>query len=136
MKRLHAASLDDPTTTDVLTFDLRDDAPKKDHEGTPVELDTVVCIDEARRRATEFGHPIRNELLLYCLHSLLHVQGYNDTTRAESDRMHVREDELLHAIGIGPVYKTQNAKRETRNRNHQKSKIGNRQLKIQKGARP
>jgi len=104
MKRLHVDSLGISTTTDVLTFDLRDNPQKKDAEGAPVELDTVICVDEARRRAAEFHHPLQHELLLYCLHSLLHVQGYNDTTRAQSDRMHAREDELLTAIGVGPVF--------------------------------
>jgi probable rRNA maturation factor len=94
----------DTRTTDVLTFDLRDRKPPRDREGVALELETVVCIDEARRRAAELNHPVRHELLLYCVHSLLHVQGYDDKSPAAARRMHAREDELLRAIGVGPVY--------------------------------
>lgn len=135
MKRLHAESLDIPTTTDVLTFDLRDAVPEKGHEGDPVELDTVICLDEARRRAAELGHPLQNELLLYCLHSLLHVQGYSDAAPGESKRMHAREDALLTHIGIGPVFKTKNAKRKTQNVRRPQSKIENRKSRIRKAVR-
>ena len=127
MADLHWQTLRLPTTTDVLTFDLRDH-PHPPHEGSPIELDTVVCLDEARRRAKELGHSLRDELLLYCVHSLLHVQGYDDITHAESRHMHAREDELLNAIGIGPVYTQrpmQDAKRKTASNKNQKSKIKN-----------
>jgi probable rRNA maturation factor len=122
MADIHWQTLLLPTTTDVLTFDLRDH-PHPPYEGSLIELDTVICLDEARRRAKELGHPLRHELLLYCIHSLLHVQGYDDITPPESRRMHAREDELLAAIGIGPVYtkhKNPNAKRKripVKNRN-------------------
>ncbi|HVT83060.1 MAG TPA: rRNA maturation RNase YbeY [Phycisphaerae bacterium] len=99
MRKLHRRHLQDPTTTDVLTFDMRED-PQSD----AVELDTVLCIDEARRRADELGHPVENELLLYALHSLLHVRGHDDVTPAQAARMHQREDEILAMIGVGPVY--------------------------------
>src|SRR4051812_41433795 len=70
MMDLHKRTMNDGSTTDVLTFDLRDVRPKSrpDREGVPVELDTVICLDEARRRAKEFGHTTREELLLYCVH--------------------------------------------------------------------
>ncbi len=103
MKALHRRTMGLETTTDVLTFDMRDDA-RRDREGTAVELDTVLCADEARRRAAEGGHRVREELLLYAVHSLLHVQGYDDVTPAKARRMHLREDALLEAIGVGAVF--------------------------------
>jgi probable rRNA maturation factor len=128
MADIHWQTLRLPTTTDVLTFDLRDH-PRPPHEGSPIELDTVVCLDEARRRTKELGHSLRDELLLYCVHSLLHVQGYDDITPAEARRMHGREDELLKAIGVGPVYaqrKMPHVKRKTAAIKNRKSKIENR----------
>jgi probable rRNA maturation factor len=108
MRALHKQTLGLAATTDVLTFDLRDiqDAPGlgPDREGAPIEVDTVICVDEARRRAAELGHPLRAEVLLYALHSLLHVQGYDDGTPAQARRMHRREDEILIRLGIGAVY--------------------------------
>lgn len=94
----HARHSSDPTTTDVLTFDLRDDA------SLPIDADIVVCADEAARRAVEFGHSIERELLLYCVHGLLHCAGFDDHADGDWRRMHAREDELLEAIGVGATF--------------------------------
>ena len=99
MKKLHRQYLQDPATTDVLTFDMREDP-----ESSAMHLETVLCTDEARRRASELGHSVEHELLLYAVHSLLHVQGHDDATPSQAARMHQREDELLAQIGVGPVY--------------------------------
>jgi probable rRNA maturation factor len=109
MTALHARTMNLPTTTDVLTFDLRDDASIT-KEGIEVELDTVLCLDEAKRRAKELNHPLRQELLLYAIHSLLHVQGYDDRKKSDAAQMHRREDTLLIALGVGPVYGNKNSK--------------------------
>ena len=116
MKALHKQTMNLSSTTDVLTFDMREKRkrPMKDREGDRVELDSVLCWDEAQRRAVELGHDISHELLLYALHSLLHVQGYEDCTPARYRRMHGREDELLSAIGVGRVFA--GGVRETRRR--------------------
>jgi len=103
MAALHEQTMGLPDTTDVLTFDMRDEQ-RAAEEGEAVELETVICADEAERRAQELGHPVRHELLLYCVHSLLHVQGHDDVTAAKSRRMHAREDELLVTLGVGTVY--------------------------------
>jgi probable rRNA maturation factor len=116
MAALHERSMGIGGTTDVLTFDMREGS----EAGEALDLDTVVCVDEARRRAEELGHSVREELLLYCVHSLLHVQGYDDGTAAEARRMHRREDEILEAIGVGAVYdrgrKTKDERRKTKGR--------------------
>jgi rRNA maturation RNase YbeY len=97
MTALHARSMQLPTTTDVLTFDLS--------EGEALDLDTVLCVDEARRRAAELGHDLSHELLLYAVHSLLHVRGFDDIKAAEARRMHREEDRLLSLVGVGPVFR-------------------------------
>ena len=97
MSSLHAAYLNDPATTDVLTFPLS--GPDE-----PLEVDIAICLDEARRRAAERGHSVETELLLYVIHGLLHCTGYDDQTPTDADRMHREEDRLLGEIGLGPVY--------------------------------
>lgn len=84
-------------TTDVLTFDLADDADTLD-------ADILICVDEARRQADARGHAVEHELMLYLVHGLLHCLGHDDTSPEAADAMHRREDELLTAIGLGPVY--------------------------------
>jgi len=105
MAELHQRTMNVSGTTDVLTFDLREEGEiEKTREGSAVELDTVVCYDEAARRAKELGHGVAEELLLYAIHSLLHVQGYDDRTKTGAAAMHRREDALLIALGVGPIY--------------------------------
>lgn len=92
MSQLHARHMNDPTTTDVLTF----------ADGN--EVDVAVCVDEARRRAAELGHELPRELLLYSLHGLLHAVGFDDRTPADYERMHAEEDRLLASIGIAATF--------------------------------
>lgn len=98
MQAAHLEWMDDPTTTDVLTFDMREVA-----EG-PLDTDLIVCVDEARRQAIAHGHELKEELLLYIVHGALHCLGYDDATEEEAQLMHAEEDRLLAAIGIGAVF--------------------------------
>ncbi|MEO1584973.1 MAG: rRNA maturation RNase YbeY [Planctomycetota bacterium] len=103
MADAHQRYKDIEGTTDVLTFDLAGDP------SAPLDADVLVCIDEAARQAQARGIPIEHELLLYITHAVLHCSGYNDDTDEAAAAMHAREDELLTAIGIGPVYGTNKA---------------------------
>lgn len=89
-------------TTDVLTFDLRHDPEDPDEL---IDGDIVLCYDEAVRQADSRGHEVRLELLLYALHGLLHLQGYDDHEPDEHKAMHDREDELLNLAGFGDIFK-------------------------------
>jgi branched-chain amino acid transport system ATP-binding protein len=64
----------------------------------------VVCVPEAARRAKELGVPLQHELLLYALHGLLHLNGFDDRTAREYHRMHRMEDAILHQLGVGAVF--------------------------------
>ena len=89
-----------PGTTDVLTFDLREDPNPE----APLDVDVLICADEARRQATARGVPVQRELLLYIVHAVLHCLGEGDHDEAAAARMHEREDRVLAAIGVGAVY--------------------------------
>lgn len=91
-----------PGTTDVLTFDLSDGLTAR--TGAPLDVDILVCVDEARRQATERGHALEHEILLYILHGILHCLGHDDHEDDAFARMHAEEDRILTAIGIGPVF--------------------------------
>lgn len=90
-------------TTDVLTFDLRGEREKAEAP-RGMDVDVLVCVDEARRASGLRGHPPEHELLLYCLHGLLHCAGYDDHDDASYAAMHAMEDRVLAAIGVGPVF--------------------------------
>ena len=99
MSRLHLQFMNIPTPTDVLTFPL-----DESDDGLPTTGEVVVCLPEARRRAREEGVPLKNELLLYALHGLLHLSGFDDRTARDYRRMHQTEDRILSSLGIGPTF--------------------------------
>lgn len=86
------------STTDVLTFDMRESG-----EGA-LDVDLWLCVDEARRQAGERGIELERELLLYCLHGVLHCLGYDDHDGGSYARMHAEEDRVLEAIGVGRTF--------------------------------
>ncbi len=99
MRRHHQRWMNDPTTTDVLTFDLRDSPTARSVDGQ-----LIVCRSVARRAARQRLTDWRTELALYVVHGCLHLCGYTDTDEASAAAMHRREDELLGEFGIGPVF--------------------------------
>jgi len=98
MARVHEERSGIAGTTDVLTFDLAPD------DGTLLDADVYVCVDEATRQAHEFGHPVEREVLLYTLHAMLHGIGHDDTDDTSYAEMHRVEDEVLTAIGVGATF--------------------------------
>lgn len=94
-------------TTDVLTFDLLGTTALRAVSSgalTPIEVDLLVCGDEAVRQAKARAHPVEQELLLYILHGVLHCLGFDDHDEAASARMHAEEDRVLRAIGVGATF--------------------------------
>ena len=58
----------------------------------------------ARRRARAEGVPVERELLLYALHGMLHLAGFDDRTDRDFAAMHRTEDDILTRIGVGAVF--------------------------------
>lgn len=99
LAKLHADFLDDPTTTDVITF-----------EGDPI-LRTAgeVCVSAdtaaafARRHARDFS----DELTLYVIHGWLHLAGYDDLVPAKKRvmrRAEARAMEILRRAKAQPRF--------------------------------
>jgi probable rRNA maturation factor len=99
MSRLHQQFMNIPGPTDVLTFPL-----EFDRRGRVTAGEVVVCVPEARRRSKELGIELKNELLLYALHGMLHLCGFDDRTARGYRRMHEMEDRILRRLGVGPVF--------------------------------
>lgn len=100
MSQLHQEFMNLPGPTDVLTFPL-----ESDQAGVVRGGEVVVCVPEARRRAKEEGVAVEDELLLYALHGMLHLGGYDDRTDRDYRRMHRTEDRILVQLGVGPVFR-------------------------------
>jgi probable rRNA maturation factor len=99
MSDLHFHFMSIAGPTDVLTFPLEMDA-----RGQMVCGEIIICVPEGRRRARQQGVPLAHELLLYAVHGMLHLSGYDDKTAREFKIMHRTEDDLLTRLGVGAVF--------------------------------
>lgn len=99
MSQLHERFMGIAGPTDVLTFEL-----EHDRRGRVTCGEVVVCVPEARRQARKRGIALRLELLLYALHGMLHLCGFDDRTDRGFRTMHRREDDILTRLGFGPVF--------------------------------
>jgi probable rRNA maturation factor len=101
LAKLHADFLDDPSTTDVITFE---GDPEHGQAGEIcVSADTAAAYAKARRRR------LSEELSLYVVHGWLHLAGYDDLRpalkrtlrRAETRAMTLlRRKRLLGAFAL------------------------------------
>ena len=78
--------------TDVLAFRL--EGRKGEEILTYVNI--FISLDAARENSRTFGTSFDKEVVLYIIHGILHVAGYDDKSRPDRLRMRRREEELLH----------------------------------------
>lgn len=86
------------SVTDVLSF------PTLDFEhvgGYSILGDIVISLPRAVLQAEEYGHSLKRELCFLCVHSALHLMGY-DHVDDENGRLYMerRQDEVLSYFGI------------------------------------
>ncbi len=79
-------------STDVITFDHTNGAPKKASPTLHGEL--FVCVDEAILQARRFRTHWQSEVVRYIVHGVLHLRGHDDL-RAEPRRRMKREENRL-----------------------------------------
>ncbi|MFV0415984.1 MAG: rRNA maturation RNase YbeY [Chthoniobacterales bacterium] len=81
--QVHKDFLNDPTPTDVITFPYGE---------------IVVSADTAQHQAKQAGYSTEQELSLYIIHGLLHLNGYDDHTQTQRKEMHARQSKILKAV--------------------------------------
>lgn len=109
--RINRQFLQHDEPTDVVTFSLIDEAPPNFQPGDSrirrgagrrLEGELVVSVETAARCAEAVGWSCLDELLLYVVHGVFHLCGYDDLTDEESPVMRLREREALAALGLPP----------------------------------
>lgn len=91
--------------TDVLSF------PLFDYDGTseepPVDElvgmlgDIVISLERAEEQANEFGHSFEREVAFLCVHSMLHLLGYDHETGEEDEKeMRRRQTAIMDLMGL------------------------------------
>ena len=93
LTELHGRFLDDPTPTDVITFDLGEDG-----EGPAGEL--YVSVDCADRVSGARGVSLERELCLYIVHGALHLCGFDDHEPEERSAMRAAEAAVMQGLGF------------------------------------
>ena len=100
LAKIHADFMDDPSATDVITF-----------EGDPLAgLAGEVCVsaDTAAAYAKEHRRDFARELTLYVVHGWLHLAGYDDLVPAKKRKMRAAEAramKLLAAADAMPAFR-------------------------------
>ena len=115
LAQLHDDFLDDPTTTDVITFEgeptlgtageicVSADAALRHLAGAP-SLNSQLSTLNSAAAAAAFSL----ELTLYVVHGWLHLAGYDDLQPAKKRRMRAAEAralKLLQAHGVAPSFR-------------------------------
>ncbi|HUF61150.1 MAG TPA: rRNA maturation RNase YbeY [Verrucomicrobiales bacterium] len=80
MARLHEEFLHIPGPTDVLSFD---------------HGEILVSVDTAAEQAPLHGNSLEDEVLLYILHGLLHLAGYDDADAGSAETMAALQEQLM-----------------------------------------
>jgi len=92
MSRLNEQFLGRSGPTDVLSFPYGSEAGR-------LEGEVIVDAEEALRQSELVEHGAEEELLLYVVHGVLHLLGYDDATPEQRRRMNERAMAVLEAAG-------------------------------------
>jgi probable rRNA maturation factor len=92
MEELHIKWMDEPGTTDVLSFPM--DMPEK--RGDIVTLgDIVIAPAVAAKQALEAGHSTEHEIYVLATHGLLHILGYDHADPDEEKVMFALQEKIV-----------------------------------------
>jgi probable rRNA maturation factor len=89
---LNCRHLDHDWPTDVLSFVLEDD-------GDHLEGEVILSADTAAAAAEELGNSAADEQLLYVIHGMLHIVGYDDKSDTDAQKMRAAESRYLQQFG-------------------------------------
>ena len=83
--------------TDVLSFDLKEWKRRPDRS-FDLTGEIVICPEAAQENAKVFKTSLEEEIILYIIHGILHLLGYDDHRRRDIRRMRQREKEIMKRL--------------------------------------
>ncbi len=88
--------------TDVLSFPLFEGDISEAFDGERYQLgDVVLSLERARAQAELYGHSFERETAFLCVHSALHLMGYDhELGEAEDIDMRCRQREIMKLLGL------------------------------------
>jgi probable rRNA maturation factor len=64
--------------------------------------DIVISLERAQEQAETFGHSFEREVAFLCVHSMLHLLGYDHELGEKEDMdMRRRQSEIMTRLGLG-----------------------------------
>jgi len=101
IRKINKKHLSHDWATDVISFGQLDDSGVETLVGgRPFLGDIVISVPTARRNAVEYGNSLLYEICFYVCHGILHIAGFDDSTKKERQRMLVIQAALLEDAGI------------------------------------
>ena len=91
--------------TDVLSFPLYEDGEIDENdviEGEPVGIgDIVLSLEKALSQANEYGHSFERETAFLCVHSVLHLLGYDHELGEDAEKeMFLKQEAVLNGMKL------------------------------------
>jgi len=105
IRRLNKKYRNKDSATDVLSFPMFDFAAGEvpvypEYEALPIG-DIILSLERARTQAAEIGHSTMREVIFLCIHSTLHLLGYDHELSEEDDEdMQRRQKEIMKILGL------------------------------------
>jgi len=87
LRQMHDQYLNDNTYTDVMTFNLGDEAS--------IEGEIYISLDRARAQSEAYHVNLMEEVSRLIIHGVLHLAGWDDLDPADRRKMKTREDGLV-----------------------------------------
>ena len=92
IKRLNERFLGSNEVTDVIAFPLNN---KEDILSGEIVVSVETAVEVANRKKSN----VEGEIILYLVHGILHLLGYNDNNKKNATIMHEKESEILAFLG-------------------------------------
>ena len=95
--------------TDVLSFPMFDLAPGEHPTEDDADPDTAlvalgdmcISVERARAQGEEYGHGFEREISYLCVHSVLHLLGYDHMDEGEmKQQMRAHEEAIMARLGL------------------------------------
>ncbi len=92
IKKLNKRFLDSNEITDVIAFPLSDNEDSLNGE-------IVVSVERALEVASKTKSDVEGEIILYIIHGILHLLGFDDHDEGDAEIMHEKEAKILASLG-------------------------------------
>lgn len=99
IRALNKKYLNRPHATDVLAFDFRSESAMAGESPAAVSGEIIISTDAVRQNARHFKSSIAAELVLYMVHGVLHLVGYDDHNPRDVSQMRAKEEDVMRALG-------------------------------------